>query len=213
MVLAPRDTPTRERRSLDGLWRFALDHGGEGRAGRWWDGTPGSEDDTAIDTGDLPGVSMEEDVAESLRVELGDTITWEVSGIEVPSVVASLRRVDWERLETNFFAILEPGVLEDAPQTIVLVARLPEESQRIELQRSLVGAFPNVSVFDFSRVQEAIDTVIADPTATPDADALGAYVRTWGGELALVDVRDPTLDGVHDPGKLAAAYARVMGAT
>jgi beta-glucuronidase len=37
-VLAPRDTPTRERRSLDGLWRFALDHGGEGRAGRWWEG-------------------------------------------------------------------------------------------------------------------------------------------------------------------------------
>ena len=58
-----------------------------------------------------------------------------------------------------------------------------------------------------------IDTVIADPTATPDAGALGAYVRTWGGELALVDVRDPALDGVHDPGKLAAAYARVMGAT
>ncbi len=39
-MLAPRDTPTRERRSLDGLWRFALDHGGEGRAGRWWDGLP-----------------------------------------------------------------------------------------------------------------------------------------------------------------------------
>jgi putative ABC transport system permease protein len=68
--------------------------------------------------------------------------------------------VDWERLETNFFAILEPGVLEEAPQTIVLVARLPEESQRIELQRALVGAYPNVSAFDFSRVQEAIDTVL-----------------------------------------------------
>jgi beta-glucuronidase len=39
-VLAPRDTPTRERRSLDGLWRFVLDHGGEGRGGRWWDGLP-----------------------------------------------------------------------------------------------------------------------------------------------------------------------------
>jgi putative ABC transport system permease protein len=129
-------------------------------AGRWWDGTPGSEDDTEIDTGDLPGVSLEEDVATSLRVGLGDTITWDVSGIEVPSVVTSLRRVDWERLETNFFAILEPGVLEEAPQTIVLVARLPEESQRIELQRALVGAYPNVSAFDFSRVQEAIDTVL-----------------------------------------------------
>jgi putative ABC transport system permease protein len=94
-------------------------------------------------------------------VGLGDTIVWEVSGIEVPSIVTSLRRVDWERLEPNFFAILEPGVLDEAPQTIVLVARLEQESERIELQRALVGAYPNVSALDFSRVQEAIDTVLS----------------------------------------------------
>jgi putative ABC transport system permease protein len=128
--------------------------------GRWWDGTPGSEDDTEIDSGDLPGLSLEVDVATSLRVDLGDTITWEVSGIQVPSVVTSLRTVDWERMEPNFFAVLEPGALEDAPQTIVMVARLPDATQRIALQRDLVGRFPNVSALDFSRVQEAIDTVL-----------------------------------------------------
>ena len=58
-----------------------------------------------------------------------------------------------------------------------------------------------------------IDTVIADPASTPDAIGLGAYVRSWGGELALVDVRDAANPGVHDPAKLAAAYARVTGAT
>ncbi|MEQ1857878.1 MAG: FtsX-like permease family protein [Longimicrobiales bacterium] len=129
--------------------------------GRWWDGTPGSEDDTAIDSGDLPGVSLEEDVAVSLRVGLGDTITWEVSGIEVPSVVMSLRRVDWERMEPNFFAVLEPGSLDGAPQTIVMVARVPDAAERAALQRDLVGRFPNVSALDFSRVQEAIDTVLS----------------------------------------------------
>jgi beta-glucuronidase len=35
-MLRPRDTPTRERKRLDGLWRFALDPSGEGRAGGWW---------------------------------------------------------------------------------------------------------------------------------------------------------------------------------
>jgi putative ABC transport system permease protein len=69
--------------------------------------------------------------------------------------------VDWERLEPNFFAVLEPGALDEAPQTIVVVARLPEERQRSELQRALVGDFPNVSALDFSRVQEAIDTVLS----------------------------------------------------
>jgi len=129
--------------------------------GRWWDGTAGSEDDTTIEAGDLAGVSLEEDVAVSLRVDLGDTITWEVSGVQVPTVITSIRRVDWERLEPNFFAVVEPGVLEDAPQTIVMVARLPDETQRASLQRELVGRFPNVSALDFSRVQEAIDTVLS----------------------------------------------------
>jgi beta-glucuronidase len=35
-MLRPRDTPTRERKSLDGLWRFALDASGQGRAEAWW---------------------------------------------------------------------------------------------------------------------------------------------------------------------------------
>jgi putative ABC transport system permease protein len=164
-----RENPIREerpegwavRREYRNTYRDFVGPAEELVRGRWWDGTPGSEDGTEIDTGDLPGVSLEEDVAVSLRVALGDTITWEVSGIEVPSVVTSLRRVDWERLEPNFYAVLEPGVLEDAPQTIVLVARLPDETQRIALQRDLIGRFPNVSALDFSRVQEAIDTVLA----------------------------------------------------
>jgi putative ABC transport system permease protein len=149
------------RREYRNTYRSGIGRAEELVRGRWWDGTPGSEDGTRVEWGDLTRVSLEESVAAGLRVELGDTITWSVSGIEIPTVVTSLRRVDWERLEPNFYAILEPGALEDAPQMIVMVARLPDETQRAELQRSLVGAFPNVSALDFSRVQEAIDTVLA----------------------------------------------------
>ncbi len=149
------------RREYRNTYRARIGPAEELVSGRWWDGTPGSEDGTSVEWGDLPRVSLEIDVAQSLRVGLGDTITWDVSGIEVPSVVTSLRRVDWEQLEPNFFAILEPGVLEDAPQTLIMVARLPDATQRAGLQRALVGRFPNVSALDFSRVQEAIDSVLA----------------------------------------------------
>lgn len=130
-------------------------------AGRWWDDTPGSEDDTRVDAGDLARVSLEDDIADDLEVELGDTITWSVSGIQVPSVVTSLRRVEWDRLEPNFFAILEPGFLEDAPQTALMVTRIPDAGERARVQRALVGAFPNVSALDFSRVQEVVDSVLS----------------------------------------------------
>lgn len=130
-------------------------------AGRWWDGTPGSDDDAEVDAGALARVSLELDVAEELRVGLGDTLTWEVGGVEVPSVVTSLRRVEWDRLEPNFFAIFEPGPLDDAPQSIILVVRIPDAEERAAFQRDLVGAFPNVSALDFSRVQEAIDAIVS----------------------------------------------------
>lgn len=128
--------------------------------GRWWDGTPGSDDATAVEAGTLARVSMEVELAEDLKVGLGDTITWDVAGVEVGSVVTSLRAVQWDRLEPNFFAIFEPGALEDAPQSIVMVARIPDEAARAAFQRALVGAFPNVSALDFSRVQEAIDGIL-----------------------------------------------------
>ena len=130
-------------------------------SGRWWDGTPGSEDGTEVDAGGLARVSMEVDVARELRVGLGDTITWDVAGVEVPSVVTSLRKVQWDRLEPNFFAIFEPGSLDDAPQTIILVVRIADPEARAAFQRDLVTAFPNVSAVDFSRVQEAVDAILS----------------------------------------------------
>jgi len=149
------------RREYRNTYRAALGRAETLVAGRWWDGTRGTEDDREVDAGGLGRASLEEDLAESLRVGLGDTITWNVSGIEVPSVVTSLRRVDWNRLEPNFFAILEPGLLDDAPQSNILVARVPDAGQRAALQRGLVSAFPNVSALDFTRVQETIDSVLA----------------------------------------------------
>ena len=129
--------------------------------GRWWDGTPGEEDGEEVDAGGLTRLSLELEVSQSLKVSLGDTITWDISGMRVPSVVTNLRRVDWNRMEPNFYAILEPGGLENAPQTILIVARIADAGARAAVQRDLVRAFPNVSALDFSRVQEAIDTVLS----------------------------------------------------
>jgi putative ABC transport system permease protein len=149
------------RRQYRNTYREELGRAEELISGRWWDGTPGSEDGTRVDAGDLTRVSLESDVAEGLKVGLGDTIQWEVSGVPISTVVTSIRTVDWGRMEPNFYAIFEPGGLEDAPQTAIMVARLPDPEVRASVQRDLVTAFPNVSALDFSRVQEAIDSVLS----------------------------------------------------
>jgi putative ABC transport system permease protein len=174
------------RREYRNTYRARLGGAEELVAGEWWDAAPvdaaraGSEEQAL---GGIARLSLEEDVAESLRVGIGDTITWNVAGVEIPSVITSLRRVDWTRLEPNFFAILEPGTLDAAPQTIIVVARVGDDSRRAQLQRDLVSAFPNVSALDFSRVQQALDAVLT--RVRQAVGFLGAF-SALAGVLVLV---------------------------
>ncbi len=120
--------------------------------GRWWDNTPATKMPVPI--------SVDTSIRDSLDIEIGDAITWDIQGIAVESVVASVRKVDWDRPATNFFVVFQPGLIEDAPQTTVLLARVADEVTRSELQRDLVREYSNVSVLDASIILEAIDTMM-----------------------------------------------------
>ncbi len=125
--------------------------------GTWW-----PEASEARRAGsDLPLVSIETDLAESLKVGVGDRLTWNIGGTQIETEIASVRSVDWARFETNFFFVFEPGSLERAPQTAVMLARIESEEQRAFFQRELVDAFPNVSVLDLSNLQRALDTILS----------------------------------------------------
>ncbi len=67
------------------------------------------------DAAGLPGISVEHDLAAEMQVAIGDTIVWDVQGVRVPSIVTSLREVQWARFEPNFFVVFEPRALKDAP--------------------------------------------------------------------------------------------------
>jgi len=121
-------------------------------AGRWWDGESFAGEEP------VP-ISLEADIAETLGVEVGDPIDWEIQGVRVETTVQSLRHVDWRRLAVNFFAVFPPGVLEGAPQSTVLLARQPDADARAELQRDLVAQYPNVSALDATIILIALDAM------------------------------------------------------
>src|SRR5690606_14637099 len=81
-------------------------------------------------------------------------------GVTIPTVVTSLRAVDWARLEPNFFAVFEPAALRDAPQMWVLLARGESAEERALVQRDVVSEHSNVSAIDLTLVQAALDEVI-----------------------------------------------------
>ncbi len=105
-------------------------------------------------------VSLEEDVANDLMVAIGDTITWDVQGVKVATVLTSTRKVNFARFETNFFAVFAPEALRKAPQQFVLIANVPDPSALARLQRDAVRAYPNVSSLDLSLIRNTIGAII-----------------------------------------------------
>jgi len=123
--------------------------------GKWWDrdiGTPPK--------GAPAQVSLEADIALDLGVTLGDEIVWDVQGAEITSRVASLREVNWGRFETNFFAVFQPGVLEQAPQMFVTLVRVDSATARGRLQRVMAERYPNITALDLSQIQQALDAIL-----------------------------------------------------
>ena len=114
----------------------------------------------ATNSGVAP-ISLEEGIAGDLRVGLGDQIVFDVQGIPVTTRVASLRAVNWRRMEPNFFILFPAGALEQAPGTDVLVTRVDSSAQSAQLQRAMVKAFPNVSVIDLTLIVQTLDAIVA----------------------------------------------------
>ncbi|MEE8585318.1 MAG: FtsX-like permease family protein [Acidobacteriota bacterium] len=111
------------------------------------------------DDGPVP-VSLEEDIARSLRVKVGDEMVFDVQGIAVPVRVGSIRQVDWQRFQPAFFVVFPQGVLEEAPQFHVLVTRAPTVESSALLQRRVVASYPNVSAIDMALILKTVDGVL-----------------------------------------------------
>ncbi|ARS37735.1 ABC transporter permease [Pontibacter actiniarum] len=105
-------------------------------------------------------ISVEDRYAERLKVELGDTMIFNVQGALVPTVVANLREVEWNRVQSNFLVVFPKGVLEEAPQFHVLMTRTQSDEQSASFQQTLVRQFPNVSAIDLGLILETLDDIL-----------------------------------------------------
>ena len=123
-------------------------------AGKWFG-------DSAIrfarDTGEI---SLEEGIAKELNVKLGDNISWNVQGVEIPTRITSLRKVQWTRFEPNFFVVFAPPVLKGAPNQYVLLAQVKDPAAVALLQRTVVNRFPNVSSIDLTAIKRTVDKIV-----------------------------------------------------
>ncbi|WP_266364109.1 ABC transporter permease [Tellurirhabdus rosea] len=105
-------------------------------------------------------ISLEDAYLKRIKGKLGDTLTFNVQGALVPTVVGGTRQIDWNRVQTNFLVVFPNGVLEQAPQFHVLMTRVGSTEQSAAFQRQLVQQYPNVSAIDLGLILRTIDEIL-----------------------------------------------------
>lgn len=141
------------QRDLSLTWAADLPSGNKLTAGNWWnEQTPD----------DVPGVSVEGKVAESLKIKLGDHLVFSVGGVNREAKVTSLREIDWDNFQPNFFMIFQPGTLKDLPATYLTSFYLApgHDQQIVDLSR----AFPAVTILQVEALLEQLRSILAQVT-------------------------------------------------
>ena len=152
-AVRPKDfTEPRARRLVERefnlSWATRLPEDNRIVAGRWWP--------AGAEGGD--GLSLEQGLAETLGIRLGDRLRFTIAGQELNARVSSLRSVAWDSFRVNFFVILPPGVLERFPATYITSFYLPEE--RAKLLTRLIQRFPSVTVIDVRAIMRQVRAIM-----------------------------------------------------
>ena len=116
--------------------------------GRWW-GEGARPDQFSVERG----------LAERLGIRLGDVLTFDVAGTPVAATVTSLRSVEWDSFNVNFFVVSPPGLLDRHPATYVTSFHLV--SGQAELLNALVRAFPNIVLIDIAQALAQVQRMMA----------------------------------------------------
>lgn len=117
-------------------------------AGRWWDKTKPQETEFSVEQG----------LAETLGLKLGDRMRFRVAGQEFAAKITNLRSVQWDSFNVNFFVIASPGILEEYPATYVTSFYLSEDQGTFLVE--LARRFPSVTVLDIRAFMQQVRTVI-----------------------------------------------------
>ena len=140
--------------------------------GQWW----------PADYRGPPLVSVEEKVAASLGLKVGDTLSVNVLGVEVQAKVASFRAVEWDNFGLNYALVFSPGTFDAAPHNMVATVAVDAQAES-SLARAVPRAFPSASLI---QVRDVVSQVTALLTQMSQAIAAAASIAILSGIAVLI---------------------------
>jgi putative ABC transport system permease protein len=127
-------------------------------------------------------LSLDREAAEVMGVGIGDSLTVSVLGREIRARIASLREIHWDTMGFNYLMVFPPSVLEAAPHSLAATISM-DEAREAAVSRSLLNAFPSVSIIAVGEVIEQVGTLLAQMAT---AILLCASVAILAGIAVLI---------------------------
>ncbi|MCW5594941.1 MAG: FtsX-like permease family protein [Rhodocyclaceae bacterium] len=174
-------------------WMADLPEGNSLTAGKWF----------APQDGGRPQFSVEQGLADTLRLKLNDALVYEIAGRRLEAKITSLRKLDWDSMRVNFFVVTPPGVLEPFPTSYITSFHLPPD--KAGFVGDLVAAHPNLTVID-------VASILRQFRAVMDQLALAVQFIFAFSIVAGLAVLYAALESTHDEREYEVAVLRTLGA-
>jgi putative ABC transport system permease protein len=176
-------------------WTDALPVGNRVVKGSWW---------SVGATGTAAGASLEQGIAETLKIKVGDVLTYDVAGTRVSAKVTSLRKVDWDSFRVNFFALFAPGALDGMARTYITAIRA--DPAKPAWLTTLVRAYPNVLVIDVGELLAEVQTIMDQAAKAVEF----VFLFTLAGGVLVLEA---AIAATQDERRHDAAILRTLGAS
>ncbi|WP_408466350.1 ABC transporter permease [Paraburkholderia fungorum] len=151
-----------------------------------------------------PQISIEQGLAKLINVKPGDTLRFDVTGLQIDAPVTSVRKLDWGSFKVNFFVLMPPAALQDFPATFITSFHLPPEKQ--STIDGLIAAYPNLTAIDTGPILAQVQRVLQQ--------VIGAVQFLFAFTLAAgVLVLYAALAGTRDERMRESALLRALGAS
>jgi putative ABC transport system permease protein len=161
--------------------------------GEWW----------PADYAGPPLVSIEEEAAVETGLVLGDRLKFIVAGREIEAEIASVRKINWDSFQPNFFMVFSPGALDGLPTTYIASLRLEPEQRSVLV--NLVRTHPSISVIDLDSILQQIRGIVEKASLAVQA----VFVFTLAAGIAVLFA---AVQSTIDERRFESAMLRALGA-
>ncbi len=190
--------PTRDgewfaNREANLSWAETMSSSNELIAGEWW----------PADYDGPPLASIEEEVSVETGLSIGDRIVYQIAGREVEMTIASVRKVNWDSFQPNFFLLLSPGALDGMPTTYIASLRIEERQKPVLV--TLVRKHPSISVIDLDSILQQVRGIIEKATLAVQA----VFLFTLAAGIAVLFA---AVQSTIDERRFESAMLRALGA-